>query len=87
MTSHQAQRYSSRRELLNRLGGGVAGLAFANLLSRDTARAARLDPMAPRKPHHPAKAKAIISVFCYGGVSHMDTFDPKRCSRSAPVKR
>uniref|UniRef100_A0A7V4G998 DUF1501 domain-containing protein n=1 Tax=Desulfobacca acetoxidans TaxID=60893 RepID=A0A7V4G998_9BACT len=23
------------------------------------------------------KAKAVISIFCYGGVSHVDTFDPK----------
>ena len=25
----------------------------------------------------PAKAKAVISIFCYGGVSQVDTFDPK----------
>ena len=25
----------------------------------------------------PARAKAVISVFCYGGVSQIDTFDPK----------
>ena len=24
----------------------------------------------------PAKAKAVISIFCYGGVSQVDTFDP-----------
>ena len=30
-----------------------------------------------RPPHFPAKAKAVISIFCYGGVSHVDTFDPK----------
>ena len=65
-------RFFSRRELLNRMGGGIAGLAFADML-----RAARLDPMAPRQPHFQPKAKAVISIFCYGGVSHMDTFDPK----------
>lgn len=71
------QRFFSRRELLGRLGGGVAGLAFADMVSRERAQAARLDPLAPRKSHFQAKAKAVISIFCYGGVSQMDTFDPK----------
>ena len=33
--------------------------------------------MAPKKPHFPAKAKACIVLFMYGGVSQVDTFDPK----------
>jgi hypothetical protein len=71
------KRFYSRRELLSRLGGGVASVAFADMLHRELARAARLDPMAPRNPHFPPKARAVISIFCYGGVSHVDTFDPK----------
>jgi len=35
------------------------------------------DPLAPREPHFPAKAKRVIFVFSNGGVSHMDTFDYK----------
>jgi len=35
------------------------------------------DPLAPREPHFPAKAKRIIFLFMTGGVSHVDTFDPK----------
>lgn len=70
-------RFCSRRELLGRLGGGVASLAFADMVTSGQARAARLDPMAPRKSHFEPKAKAVISIFCYGGVSHVDTFDPK----------
>lgn len=35
------------------------------------------DPMAPRDPHFPAKAKNIIFLFMTGGVSHVDTFDHK----------
>jgi hypothetical protein len=58
------KRFLSRRELLMAAGGGIPGLALANML-------------APKQPHFPAKAKAVISIFCYGGVSHMDTFDPK----------
>lgn len=70
---HSTQRFWSRRELLSRMGGGVAAVAASEML----ARAARHDPMAPRAPHFAPKAKAVISIFCYGGVSHMDTFDPK----------
>jgi hypothetical protein len=35
------------------------------------------DPLAPRVPHFPAKAKQVIFLFMTGGVSHVDTFDPK----------
>ena len=35
------------------------------------------DPLAPAEPHHSPKAKNIIFLFMTGGVSHMDTFDPK----------
>src|SRR6266404_492921 len=62
----------SRRELLGRLGGGIAGIAFADLLS-----GASKSPLAAKPQHFPAKAKAVISIFCYGGVSQVDTFDPK----------
>lgn len=71
-------RYLSRRELLQRAGGGIAGLAFADLMNSEQARAAGgSNPLAARAPHFAAKAKAVISIFCYGGVSHVDSFDPK----------
>jgi hypothetical protein len=35
------------------------------------------NPYAPKPPHFPARAKSVISLFMSGGVSHMDTFDPK----------
>jgi hypothetical protein len=38
---------------------------------------AQRDPLAPRAPHFPAKAKRVIFLFMHGGPSHMDTFDPK----------
>ena len=34
-------------------------------------------PLAPRQPHYAAKAKSVIFLFMYGGVSQVDTFDPK----------
>src|SRR5215471_16544202 len=66
----------SRRDLLRRLGGGIGSVAFLDLLSR-SGLAATKSPLAPRPQHFPAKAKAVISIFCYGGVSQVDTFDPK----------
>jgi hypothetical protein len=72
------QRFWSRRELLWRAGGGVAGVALADLMARQAQGATvGANPLAPKTPHFPAKAKAVISIFCYGGVSQMDTFDPK----------
>jgi hypothetical protein len=33
--------------------------------------------LAPRRPHYPGRARACIFIFCYGGPSHIDTFDYK----------
>lgn len=73
------KRFWSRRELLARCGGGVAGLALADLglAATGDAAGAAVNPLAPKAPHFAAKAKAVISIFCYGGVSQVDTFDPK----------
>ena len=35
------------------------------------------NPLAPKPPHHPAKAKSCIFLFMEGGVSQMDTFEYK----------
>ena len=35
------------------------------------------NPLAPKSPHFPAKAKRVIFLYMTGGVSHMDSFDPK----------
>jgi hypothetical protein len=35
------------------------------------------DPLAPRPPHFPAKAKHLIHIYLNGGPSQVDTFDPK----------
>ncbi|MBY0514733.1 MAG: DUF1501 domain-containing protein, partial [Gemmataceae bacterium] len=35
------------------------------------------DPLAPKPPHFPAKARSVIFLHMSGGVSHVDTFDPK----------
>ena len=50
------------------LFGGVLG----ELLAEE-----RSDPLAPKTPHFPGKAKSVIFLFMSGGVSHVDSFDPK----------
>jgi hypothetical protein len=61
-----------RRSALRSLAAG--SLLLPGLLSQLLAEE---DPLAPRLPHFPAKAKRVIFVFSNGGVSHMDTFDHK----------
>jgi hypothetical protein len=72
-------RLKSRREFLLKAGAGFGSLALSCLLQRDgLLPAAESDnPLAPRQPPLPAKAKAVIFLFMEGGPSHLDTFDPK----------
>ncbi len=35
------------------------------------------DPLAPKLSHHAGKAKCVIFLYMSGGVSHVDSFDPK----------
>src|SRR5882762_941011 len=75
----------TRREILWEVGGGFAGLALVDLLSRDgffTSRASAKPPtegylLAPKKPHFAAKAKHAVFLFMNGAPSQVDTFDPK----------
>ena len=53
--------FASRRDFLNHAMNGVGGLALAAMLQQEQARA---NPLAPKRPHRPAKAKAVISIFC-----------------------
>src|SRR6476661_3721773 len=66
------KRHYSRRELLLDAGRGFGALALSSMLE-----ASPNNPLAPKAPHFPARAKAVIHLFMHGGVSHVDTFDPK----------
>ncbi|MFN5767927.1 MAG: DUF1501 domain-containing protein [Pirellulaceae bacterium] len=67
-----------RRGWLSRCGLGVGALALPGLLADSLqASSQRASPMAPKAPHYPARAKRLIHIFCNGGPSHVDTFDPK----------
>jgi hypothetical protein len=67
-----------RRAFLADLGMGFTGLALAAMLQRDgfASPAANWAPPDGR-PHFPPKAKSVIWLFMNGGVSHLESFDPK----------
>ena len=62
----------SRRELLRRCSVGFGSLALAGLFGRNAAAES-----GPSAPHFPAKIKNVIFCFMPGGVSQVDSFDPK----------
>src|SRR5437868_15283660 len=63
------------------MGMGALSVAslFGSLGFLGSAQAAEgfTNPLAPKQPHFPAKAKRVIHIFANGGPSHVDTFDPK----------
>src|SRR5262245_6247843 len=68
----------TRRELLQRLGTGVGGIALASLLSRDlAAQPAPANPLAPRRPHFAPRAKNVIYLHMVGAPSHLELFEYK----------
>jgi len=72
--------FLTRRELLSRCTLGIGAMALADLLGQAgmlQAQEAALNPLAPRKPHFPGRAKRMIHIFPNGGASHVDSFDPK----------
>lgn len=68
-----------RRQWMRRCGMGLGGLAFADLISRTASLGGEtgIERRGAVPLHHPAKAKHIIHIFLNGGVSQVDTFDPK----------
>jgi hypothetical protein len=66
----------ARRRFLYQSLAGVGGLALLNVLNGNLQGA--VSPLAPKPPHLPAKAKSCIFLTMLGGVSQMDTFDPKQ---------
>ena len=81
----------TRREFVWEAGAGFGATALSGMLASDffagQAKAADgvsdfagdrfVNPLAPKPPHFPAKAKAVIFLYMYGGPSHIDTFDHK----------
>lgn len=73
---NSALSHFSRRQFFRRAGAGFGLLALNELLAR-TGFAGTKNPLAPKTPHFPAKAKSVIWLFMNGGPSHVDTWDYK----------
>jgi hypothetical protein len=72
----------SRRDMLRRSGMGMGAVALTALLGDSghleaATSDAAINPLAPKTPPLPAKAKRVLHLFMNGGASHVDTFDPK----------
>src|ERR1700735_1095951 len=68
--------FFSRRTALKSAACGFGYLALAGL-SASRAGGAAVNPLAPRLPLFPARAKRVIFLFMQGGVSQVDSFDYK----------
>lgn len=74
---------ATRRQFLNRFGMGFGALSLGSLLGQTGSPSlhAALDsstsPLVPKNPQFPGTAKRVIHIFCQGGPSHIDTWDPK----------
>src|SRR5437870_1827769 len=72
----------TRREMLSRCGMGMGMVALTSTLGgaghlQASPISQAVNPLAPKQPPLPAKAKRVLHLFMNGGASHVDTFDPK----------
>src|SRR5436190_6029602 len=73
-------RLVTRRWFFQQCGVGLGAIALGELFGRAGMAAtlpAGLNPLAPKKPHFPAKAKSVIYLFMAGAPSHLEMFDNK----------
>jgi hypothetical protein len=67
----------SRRGFLGGMSRGLSAIALAALLDRDGFGGAANWSPPDGRPHFAPKAKSVIWLFMNGGVSHVESFDPK----------
>ena len=78
MDREEFRRIQTRRSFFQECAGGIGIMALAQLLEREGLGAVPgVNPLAPKQPHFPAKAKNVIFMFMEGGPSQLDLFDPK----------
>src|SRR4030095_4636509 len=63
----------NRRRALQLMGAGFGMVGLADALHS----AGSAGSLTPKQPHFPPRAKNVIFLFLNGGLSHLDTFDPK----------
>ncbi|MBM3829758.1 MAG: DUF1501 domain-containing protein [Verrucomicrobia bacterium] len=69
---------ASRRDFLWQVGGGLGGVALTALLAKvHAASPQNQNSLAARPAPSPARARAVIQIFCPGGLSHVDSWDWK----------
>ena len=79
--SHHKSQPTTRREALRKIGNGFGMMAFAGMLGESLARAGAI--VSPdgggvlTKLDHPQRVKRVIFLFMNGGLSTIDSFDPK----------
>ena len=64
-----------RRDTLKYFSCGFGMLALSSMLTQE--KESPEDPLAPKQPHFPARAKRVIFLCMNGAPSHVDTFDYK----------
>ena len=70
----------TRRHFFRDCGIGLGTMALASSLRGESRAASPIEasnPLAPKKPHFPPKAKAVIFLFMAGGPSQLELFEPK----------
>lgn len=67
----------TRRRVLQQSALGFGSLALASLLASESGANNSAGPLAAKQPHFPATAKRVVFLFMHGGISHVDSFDPK----------
>ena len=81
MSCKHNQRPLTRRDALARIGGGFGMTALSTMVSQSLSRAANTKAPSTAgvlaQPHFKPRAKRVIFLFMNGGVSQVDTFDPK----------
>src|SRR5262245_45205177 len=78
--SQERLRLQTRRHFFQDCALGVGKIALASLLAENARSASEprgANPLAPRRPHHPARAKSVIFLFMAGGPSQLELFDHK----------
>lgn len=84
MSFHKSRNPLTRREALRRVGNGFGMMAFASIANSITQSIAMADSIAGpnsgmgvAKLEHPQRVKRVIFLFMNGGLSQVDSFDPK----------
>src|SRR5215469_2840689 len=72
--AYEDTRRGALRSLM--LGTSLFPALVSELLAKG-APSTSVNPLAPKAPHFPGTAKRVIWIYLSGGMSHVDSFDPK----------